>query len=67
LGKRMGGSFGQGAYGVYVTWKALDGDGNHMESLYRYKTEEERDRKVREFKGKSKVKSARPISGYSSW
>lgn len=67
MGKAMGGSFGQGAYGVYVTWKAKDDTGHHIENLYRYKTEDQRDEKVKQFKRNSKVKSAKPISGYSSW
>lgn len=63
----MGGSFGQGAYAVYVTWKMRDGDGNNIENLYRYKTEAERNKKLNDFKKNGKVLNARAVSGYSSW
>lgn len=67
MGRKMGGSFGEGAYGVYVTWKAKGDDGHHQETLYRYKTEEERANKLKDFKKNSKVKNAKAVAGYSSW
>lgn len=67
MGRKMGGSFGSGAYGVYVTWKALGSDGNNEETLYRYETEKQRNEKLKAFKANKKVLSAKPISGYSGW
>jgi len=67
MGRKMGGSFGSGAYGVYVTWKAQDGEGHNLENLYRYETETERDKKLKDFKRNGKVLKAHPVSGYSSW